>query len=158
MIRKRRGHEEASLNHSNNLLNTLPVTGLETPLLASRLLLTRGHAFKQVLWLEQGSECRALGSKPLCKRRSKCSQNYPRKSLEFLASESLEAPKTIIFVCVGFLACLASLPLGNEGQNKRVSLLIFLENVTEVKCASAEVLLCILGVGGAREHSLVDAN
>ena len=70
---------------------------------------------KQVQWPVQGSGDKAEGSKPLCKRSLKCSPNCPQKSVELPAPESLEAPKTIIFVSLGFLAGLASLSLGNEG-------------------------------------------
>lgn len=64
---------------------------------------------------------------------------------------------TIIFVSVGCLACRTSLSQGNEGQNKRVSLSIFLKNAIEVECASSEVPLCILGVEAMREQSPADA-
>lgn len=42
MIRKKRGHEEASLNHSTHFLNTLPVTGLKNPSPGFKALTDKG--------------------------------------------------------------------------------------------------------------------
>lgn len=93
-----------SLSHSTNLLNTLPVTGLETPLLALRCLLMREAGISASPVVSARVRLQGGGSKPLCKRGLKCSQNYPQKSLELSAPESLGAAKMITFVALGFLA------------------------------------------------------
>ena len=83
---------------------SFPVTGLETPLLALRCLLMREAGISTSPVVSAMVRLQGSGSEPLCKRILKCSQNYPQKSPQLSAPESLEAPKTIIFVSLGFPA------------------------------------------------------
>ena len=69
-FRKRRKGEEVSLSHSTNLLNTLPVTGLETPLLALRCLLMREAGISASPVVSAGSGYRPVAQNHCVRRDS----------------------------------------------------------------------------------------